>query len=31
VNGEKISNAVVKSGDMLRFGETVFRLTVTGS
>jgi hypothetical protein len=31
VNGEKISNAVVKTGDMLRFGETIFRLTVTGS
>ena len=31
VNGEKISQAVVKGGDMLRFGETIFRLTVTGS
>ena len=31
VNGEKISQAMLKSGDVLRFGESVFRITVTGA
>jgi hypothetical protein len=31
VNGEKVNHAVLKSGDEVRFGETVFRITMVGS
>jgi pSer/pThr/pTyr-binding forkhead associated (FHA) protein len=31
VNGEKVSRAVLKSGDELRFGESIFRITFVSS